>query len=781
MMDLGTLQAHIKLEGVDAFKNDLSSCSESTSGFSGDLDNLASTILPAVGTAIAGAFAVEKIVEFGKKVVDFSTECVLAYGEIEQLEGGLEKIFGEDAQTVIENANSAFEDCGMSIQDYEETVLSFSARLVKDCEGDTQKAVEYADTAIKQMSDISNAFGVDMESVEHAYQGFAKENYTMLDNLKLGYAGTKEGMEQLLADAEKISGVHYDITNFNDVIDAIQVIIENMGVAGTTQEEASKTIEGSLNKTKNAWKNLVQEIGDPQGDVKQKVDDLFDSIWNFADNVDLESLSKNLLDALTNIVQKLKEPKTIQIIADTTATLVSTVIQMIPDLLVGLADVGIAIAIGILKGVAEGLLGLPEAIMKALGGGEALSELEIRMQEITNAFSNGYYTAEEYRQEMENLRDTFIESGGTVAEFATAVGELQDQDFGLNETNQQVVAGLSDLVAGMEQTNDALDNTKSKAELVDDAMASVSDTAGEMGTAVSEGADTVNEAIDGIETNVDEMDLNGDDKGKELTDGIATGIEEGYPDVDVELKGIQDDVGKRSYIEQGKAIGRTIVMGIKHGITAYEGNVKQWFEDLDTNVITWVGDLSNLLYNHGKDALESFYNGANDEKNDEVEPFFSSLGNDIIDAVGYMGDLLFDGGYAMMAGMARGISEGASYVINEAVWVAQEAIRQTNATLGIQSPSKVFAKIGEFVDKGLALGITNGAKGVFDSMTDVANGTVGAYNPQFGNPAFATASASGIGDTVYNIYIDGAVVNDDLQIKNQFQQLLLDMARKGMM
>ena len=780
MMDLGTLQAHIKLEGVDAFKNDLSSCSESTSGFSGDLNNLASTILPAVGTAIAGAFAVEKIVEFGKKVVDFSTECVLAYGEIEQLEGGLEKIFGEDAQTVIENANSAFEDCGMSIQDYEETVLSFSARLVKDCEGDTQKAVEYADTAIKQMSDISNAFGVDMESVEHAYQGFAKENYTMLDNLKLGYAGTKEGMEELLADAEKISGVHYDITNFNDVIDAIQVIIENMGVAGTTQEEASKTIEGSLNKTKNAWTNLVQEIGDPQGDVKQKVDDLFDSIWNFVDNVDLDSLKNNLLDALTNIVQKLKEPKTIQAIADITATLVSTVIQMIPDLLVGLADVGIAIAIGILKGVAEGLLGLPEAIMKALGGGEALSDLDLAMQDIARNFSNTG-DIEEFRKNLEALRDEFYASGGTAAEFATALGTLSEQEFSWGETNNQVKDMILGLIDTEEAQNAVLDTTKDKTELVDQAMASVSDTAGEMGTAVSEGADTVNEAIDGIETNVDEMELNGDDKGKELTDGIATGIEEGYPDVDVELKGIQDDVGKRSYIEQGKAIGRTIVMGIKHGITAYEGNVKKWFEDLDTNVITWVGDLSDLLYNHGKDALESFYNGANDEKNDEVEPFFSSLGDNIIDAVGYMGDLLFDAGYAMMAGMARGISEGASYVINEAVWVAQEAVRQTNATLGIQSPSKVFAKIGEFVDKGLALGITNGAKGVFDSMTDVANGTVGAYNPQFGNPAFATASTFGVGDTVYNIYIDGAVVNDDLQIKNQFQQLLLDMARKGMM
>ena len=135
----------------------------------------------------------------------------------------------------------------MSANDYMDTVTSFSASLISSLGGDTEKAVKYADMAITDMSDNANKMGSDMSTIQTAYQGFAKQNYTMLDNLKLGYGGTKTEMERLLADAEKISGIHYDVSSYADIVDAIHVIQTEMGITGTTAEEADKTISGSIN------------------------------------------------------------------------------------------------------------------------------------------------------------------------------------------------------------------------------------------------------------------------------------------------------------------------------------------------------------------------------------------------------------------------------------------------------------------------------------------------------------------------------------------------------
>ena len=179
-------------------------------------------------------------------VSGLAATTVSSYADYEQLIGGVETLFKDSAGIVEGYAKNAYKTAGMTANQYMETVTSFSASLLQGLNGDTAEAAKVADMAITDMSDNANKMGTDMQSIQNAYQGFAKQNYTMLDNLKLGYGGTKTEMERLLADASKLSGVRYNIDNLNDVYEAIHVIQGEMGITGTTAKEATSTISGSI-------------------------------------------------------------------------------------------------------------------------------------------------------------------------------------------------------------------------------------------------------------------------------------------------------------------------------------------------------------------------------------------------------------------------------------------------------------------------------------------------------------------------------------------------------
>lgn len=218
-------------------------------------------------------------------VAALATAATKSYGDYEQLVGGVETLFKESQDTVMEYANNAYKTAGLSANEYMETVTSFSASLLQSLDGDTAAAADKADLAITDMSDNANKMGTDMEMIQNAYQGFAKQNYTMLDNLKLGYGGTKEEMERLLSDAQKLSGVEYDISSYADIVDAIHVIQTEIGITGTTAKEASTTIQGSVNAMKSAWKNLIVGIADDNQDFDKLVSNFVDSTVTAANNL----------------------------------------------------------------------------------------------------------------------------------------------------------------------------------------------------------------------------------------------------------------------------------------------------------------------------------------------------------------------------------------------------------------------------------------------------------------------------------------------------------------
>jgi phage-related protein len=274
----------------------------------GELKKTNSIDLSKVGNALkkVGQIAGEVIKQVGKVVGAVSgavagiiAKGVKSYAELEQNIGGVETLFKENADTVIKNAQNAYKTAGVSANEYMKGVTSFSASLLQSTGGDTKKAANIADMAFRDMSDNANKFGTSMESIQNAYQGFAKQNYTMLDNLKLGYGGTKKEMERLLKDAEKLTGKKYDINNLKDVYEAIHEIQNELGVTGTTAEEAEKTISGSANAMKAAFDNFINGSGSPE--------QLSEALMTFIKNVAgvVEKLAPSILNGLTTLISDL--------------------------------------------------------------------------------------------------------------------------------------------------------------------------------------------------------------------------------------------------------------------------------------------------------------------------------------------------------------------------------------------------------------------------------------------------------------------------------------------
>ena len=313
---------------MDDAQNTINKGSTGISGALGKMGSVAGGV--AKGISVGIGVASTAIVGLGKQAVN-------AYGEYEQLVGGVETLFKENASTVITNASNAYKTAGMSANEYMTTVTSFSASLLQSLGNDTVKASEMADMAITDMSDNANKMGTSIEMIQNAYQGFAKQNYTMLDNLKLGYGGTKTEMERLLADAQAISGIKYDISSYADVVDAIHVIQTEMGITGTTAKEASSTIQGSIASMKSAWTNLLTGLSDPTQNLDQLIDNLVNSITTVGAN--LMPRITLVLDGVVKLVSELA-PKLV-------AEIPKIVSQVLPSILSG--------AIKIVDGIVQAL------------------------------------------------------------------------------------------------------------------------------------------------------------------------------------------------------------------------------------------------------------------------------------------------------------------------------------------------------------------------------------------------------------------------------------------
>lgn len=293
------------------------------------------------GLATAAKVGAAAVAAAGTAVVAIGKQAIEQYAEYEQLVGGVETLFKQSADTVMGYAENAYKTAGLSANEYMNTVTSFSASLLQSLGGDTEEAAKYADMAITDMSDNANKMGTSMEMIQNAYQGFAKQNYTMLDNLKLGYGGTKEEMQRLLEDAEKLSGIEYDISSYADIVDAIHVVQTEMGITGTTAKEASTTIQGSLASMKSAWENLLTGVADDNADFEELVNNFVDS---------LVGVGENIIPRINTVIKGLT-----QLITQASQTIiplaVETLLQNLPSIVAAGMDMVLAIVNGILDNI----------------------------------------------------------------------------------------------------------------------------------------------------------------------------------------------------------------------------------------------------------------------------------------------------------------------------------------------------------------------------------------------------------------------------------------------
>lgn len=325
------------------------------------------------------------------------------YGEYEQLVGGVETLFKDSAKTVMGYAKDAYKTAGLSANDYMETVTSFSASLLQSMGNDTQAAAKKADLAITDMADNANKMGTDMQSIQNAYQGFAKQNYTMLDNLKLGYGGTKEEMQRLINDANALNAAqgnytNYTIESYADIVDAIHTVQTEMGITGTTALESSTTIEGSIASMKAAWTNFVTGLANDNADIAELSQELIKSVETVASNVlpVIETVLTNIAEAVKNdgpemiekfvayALEKLPDiislglqmvlalvaglaqnlPQLVSGVLRMVETIVSTFVASLPDII----DVGKDIVRGLWEGIKEMGAWLKEKVSDFVGG-----------------------------------------------------------------------------------------------------------------------------------------------------------------------------------------------------------------------------------------------------------------------------------------------------------------------------------------------------------------------------------------------------------------------------
>lgn len=364
---------------------------ESSSGGYTILKNVVANLATsAIQSAVSG------LKQLGAAVGSVGKQAIEAYSSNEQLVGGVQTLFKDSAGVVQQYANDAYKNAGMSANEYMNTITGFSASLIQSLGGNTKAAAELGNTAVQDMSDNANKMGTDIGSIQQTYQSLARGNYAMLDNLKLGYGGTKEEMERLMSDAEKLTGEHYTVGDFGDTVKAIHAVQDSMGITGTTAKEASTTIEGSMNSMKSAWTNLLAGLSNPSANLGQLLGNLVDSANTAANNILkripplvsgigsavtallpqvvskieysivplIQQTLPQIISAVQSVLQGLASvlPSLMTVLSGLIPTIVSSLLQLLPDVVSAGTTIITGLLDGILQAIPQLLAALPQLV-----------------------------------------------------------------------------------------------------------------------------------------------------------------------------------------------------------------------------------------------------------------------------------------------------------------------------------------------------------------------------------------------------------------------------------
>ena len=707
---------------------------------SSKVDSLAGKITGALGTAAGVA---TKAVAAGVAAVTAATGAITkssldAYASYEQNVGGIQKLFGnmgksledyaeltgnavdavadkwavlEQSQNmVLQNAAGAYKTAGMSANQYMEQVTGFSAALITSLGNDTVAAASYADMAMTDMSDNANTFGTDMESIQWAYQGFAKQNYTMLDNLKLGYGGTKEEMERLIADANKVKAANGEmadlsIDKFADVVEAIHIMQGEMQISGTTAREAATTIEGSVNMMKASWQNWLTGLGDSDADMSQLTDQLVDSFETAASNV---------------------IPRVGVIVGTLIGEIPGLVAQVGPALVDGMGQIGEQAS----NALRDSLSGNGAALGVFDGIVNAIEVVEQRVNGFKSLFSMGENPIESFALAGQYGLNLLVQDLGNLASYAEeAIPKMAEAVAGMVESLGQGIADNMPTVMekGLEMLEGLTGSLREGAgTLVDSGMELIENLA----QGLADSMPTLIEHVPEIVSNI--AGIINDNAPKLLETGfnvivtLVGGLINAIPTIVENIPQIISAIVDAFMAFGWASLGKGAIDGLVNGVNGMVGAAGEAGASVSNGMVNAIRSLPGNLANLAKSAMYNFsstISGMIGAARSAALQVASGVESAILTLPSKMASI----GSNIISGLVSGITSNAARVASAITGAVGGAIEAAKNMLGIHSPSRVFRDMFGYVMEGAALGIDDNAdlpvramKSATDAVADAA-------------------------------------------------------------
>ena len=708
------------------------------SGFNSGISKLGSVAsggLKVIAGSVAGVAAA-----FGA-VSKMSLDSVAS---LEQNIGGVETLFKDSAQTVIDNANNAYKTAGVSANKYMETVTSFSASLLQGLGNNTAEAAKIADMAMVDMSDNANKFGSNMTDIQNAYQGFAKQNYTMLDNLKLGYGGTQAEMIRLINDSgilnEKIENL--DNVSFDQIIQAIHKIQENMGIAGTTSAEALTTIEGSVQSAKAAFDNFLNGSSSPQelaDAVKAAAENITNNLMKIVPRLakELPEVGNLLMDSLSQSLNSGKLGEMMQIGGQVISNITTGIIQALPGIVTASAQIISSFAQNISTSIPQ-LLSSGIQIIQAIVSGmmQILPSVGLlATQLITTLYeqltTQGPSLLQQGYELLSNLIDGFVQA------IPEALPKVLDFIQGIGEKLAEAAPVM--IQKGFELLQKLVEGIVSAIPILIERVPEI----------ISTFANIINDNFPTILM-----------KGAELLGQLALGLIQAIPTLIANIPQIIAAIVDALMAFQWLNLGKSIIKFLGDGITSMVGFVKT----AGTNILNGIkGSIQNLpstLANIGKSAIHnlgSTISGMVSYVKTAALKIASGIETAILTLPGKMASI----GSNIVQGLWNGISDMTGWIIDKIGGFASSVVSSIKDFFGIHSPSRVMR---DQVGKYLAMGVGTGYEKYmpYKEMKKVSGKVVSQLSASVSGVTLSVPESAGSQTYQKSVGIQKANNNDEL-------------------
>ena len=674
--------------------------------FEGDDKNLVKTAYSVKGTLegvsakalIIGGAIVTAMAGAVKGIVDITNASVKATASFEQLKGGVETLFKSDADAMMAYADNAFKTAGISANKYMELATSFSASMIKSLGGDTSKAVEMTDLAITDMSDNANKMGSDIQSIQNAYQGFAKQNYTMLDNLKLGYGGTKTEMERLIADANKLreaQGLAGDlsINSYADIVTAIHEVQTEMGITGTTAKESAETIEGSVNTAKASWENFLVALGTGEN-VSGAVDNLITSITTALKNIApvIQTTLKSLASALPQIV------------------------DMVVELLPSLVETGVEIITSLITGILKAIPKLIKAVVSAIPTiinalGEALPEIVTTIVEVIPEILTAIVDAipQIITSILSAIPKIIVAILGAIPQIIVAiVSAIPQIVVALAEALPQIITAVVELIPKLITAI-----VKAIPQIITAVVSAVPKIVVALVKAIPQIIGAIIGAIPDIVVAV-----------VSAIPQIVLALIEAIPQIIVAVVQIFTEIIKTIVTSLGDIISKikTWVTNLLPQLGTWGTSIKAKVSSIITAVLEFFRTLPSKMWNFLVQAATKVGTWVSNMRTKAVNGI-ANVVSGIISGFSSLPSRITTIGSNLISGLWNGINNKVSWVVSKIRGMGSRVLNAVKSIFGVHSPSTEFAYIGEMNMAGLE-------QGMVDEQSQVQRTIDGMFNLQ---------------------------------------------------